>query len=177
LNKKKKILVYGYGNPGRQDDGLGILLAQELEKWAEEHKYAHYHFETNYQLNIEDAEIISNYDVVIFADASVEELEQGVVLTRLDGENEMAFTTHAASPGYVFHLCSTLFSKKPEAYLLHMKGYEWEFSEGLSPKASENLENGLLFMKGVLLYMSGSVEAGSLVLDSETQNLTFKTHN
>ena len=30
----KKILLYGYGNPGRQDDGLGVLLVEELEKWS-----------------------------------------------------------------------------------------------------------------------------------------------
>ena len=29
-----RILIYGYGNPGRQDDGLGIRLSEELENWA-----------------------------------------------------------------------------------------------------------------------------------------------
>ena len=28
-----KILVYGYGNPGREDDGLGIRFAEIIETW------------------------------------------------------------------------------------------------------------------------------------------------
>ena len=28
------ILIYGCGNPGRQDDGLGPALVAELEAWA-----------------------------------------------------------------------------------------------------------------------------------------------
>ena len=27
------ILIYGYGNPGRQDDGLGPTLVDALETW------------------------------------------------------------------------------------------------------------------------------------------------
>lgn len=150
MDKPRKILVYGYGNPGRQDDGLGIELVSRLEHWADVEGQGHIQFESNYQLNIEDAEIISNYDLVVFADASVEEMEKDVTLTRLDGKNELAFTTHAASPGYVVHLCSTLFGKIPESYLLHIKGYEWEFQEGLSERARKNLEEAFDLMKQVL---------------------------
>ncbi|NJK85082.1 MAG: hypothetical protein HC906_03035 [Bacteroidales bacterium] len=32
------ILIYGYGNPGRQDDGLGVLLCERLLKWVHENK-------------------------------------------------------------------------------------------------------------------------------------------
>lgn len=29
-----KILIYGYGNPGRQDDGLGNEFIKRMEKWV-----------------------------------------------------------------------------------------------------------------------------------------------
>lgn len=150
MNAFFKILVYGYGNPGRQDDGLGIQLVNELETWAREKGIDQVCFDTNYQLNIEDAEIISNYDMVIFADASVEEMASGVALTSVSGENELTFTTHAASPGYIVHLCRKLFEKVPKAYLLHLKGYEWEFKEGLSHKAQVNLGEAKVMMKEIL---------------------------
>jgi hydrogenase maturation protease len=146
-----KILVYGYGNPGRQDDGLGIRLVEILEKWAKEQTLDHIDFDSNYQLNIEDAEIISHYDLVIFADASVEELSDGIALTHLTGENELAFTTHSASPGYIVHLCSKVFDHGPDSWLLHVRGYEWELKEGLSPKAEQNLEKAEKRMKKILL--------------------------
>jgi hydrogenase maturation protease len=150
LNKELKILVYGYGNPGRQDDGLGIKLVNELEQWASQAKLHNIRFESNYQLNIEDAEIIRGYDLVIFADASLEEIEEEVTITRLDGDNQLTFTTHAASPGYIVHLCQNLFGVKPDSYLVHIRGYEWEFFEGLSLKAQENLKTAMEMMKEYL---------------------------
>ena len=97
-------------------------------------------------MNIEDAEAISGMDLVIFADASEEEIED-FCLSKVDGKTEVSFTTHAASPGYIVKLCNELFSKKPLVLLLHIKGYEWEFAEGLSDRARENLEAALKYMK------------------------------
>lgn len=145
------ILVYGYGNPGRQDDGLGIRLVEILEEWAAGENYSHIHFDSNYQLNIEDAEIISHFDLVVFADASVEELPEGLALTSLTGDNELAFTSHAASPGYIVHLCENVFDRHPASWLLHIKGYEWEFREGLSPEAEQNLDKAVKLMQKIML--------------------------
>lgn len=150
MSASLQILVYGYGNPGRQDDGLGIELVKRLEEWSQEEGIHGIAFDSNYQLNIEDAEVISGKDVVVFADASTEEIEN-FILTEVTGESELAFTTHAASPGYIVKLCDDLFDKCPEVYLLHIRGYEWEFREGLSPAAENNLREALVFMKEYLL--------------------------
>lgn len=150
MDRFSNILVYGYGNPGRQDDGLGIRLVEELENWSKDGYCVNIRFDSNYQLNIEDAEVISHYDLVVFADASVEELPDGLALTYLTGENELAFTTHFASPGYIVHLCSKVFEKCPESYLLHIRGYEWEFREGISGKAGVNLDKAVDLMKRIL---------------------------
>ena len=69
-----KILIYGYGNPGRQDDGLGNAFTNRIQEWVAIEGLHDFHFDSNYQLNIEDAEAISNMDLVIFADASEEEI-------------------------------------------------------------------------------------------------------
>ena len=90
------MLIYGYGNPGRQDDGLGVLLAEELEKWSAENGLDYIHFDTNYQLNIEDAAAIANYGVVIFADASKEDIAH-FSFNRLEPSGESEFTMHAVS--------------------------------------------------------------------------------
>ena len=77
---------------------------------------------------------MSGKDVVIFADASTEEIDD-FILTEVTGESEATFTTHAASPGYILQLCTDLFGKCPRVYLLHIKGYQWEFQEKISEKA------------------------------------------
>jgi len=142
--------VYGYGNPGREDDGLGIELVKKLEAWSKQSGLQGIKCDSNYQLNIEDAEIISGKDVVIFADASTEEIDD-FIFTEVTGESEATFTTHAASPGYIVKLCTELFGKCPRVYLLHIKGYQWEFREQISEKAKHNLNNAYEFMKDYLI--------------------------
>jgi len=145
-----QILIYGFGNPGREDDGLGIELVRMLEDWARQNGMKGIDFDSNYQLNIEDAEAISTKDLVIFIDASTEDIED-YMLTEVTGDKDVSFTTHAASPGYIVKLCSDLFGKCPEVYLLHIKGYQWEFREGLSERANRNLQNAFTFVKDYLL--------------------------
>jgi len=145
-----QILVYGYGNPGREDDGLGIELVKRLENWSKHSGLPGITFDSNYQLNIEDAEIISEKDVVIFADASTEEIDD-FIFTEVTGEDGVSFTTHAASPGYIVKLCTDLFGKCPPVYLLHIKGYQWEFRESISEKAENNLQKAFDFMKDYLV--------------------------
>ena len=145
----KKILLYGYGNPGRQDDGLGVLLVEELEKWSRINQIDSIDFDSNYQLNIEDALLISDYEMVIFADASIEEIDD-VELTRVVATQKTEFTMHAMTPGFVLHLCESLYGKSPPTFLMHLKGYHFEFQAELSDKAQENLHKGLELLKNIL---------------------------
>lgn len=143
-------MVYGFGNPGRQDDGVGTELVKELEVWVHEKRLEGIVFDSNYQLNIEDAEVISRFENVVFVDASTRDIPD-ILLVPVTGEMDMSFTTHAASPGYIVKLCGELFGKFPEVHLLHIKGYQWDFQEGLSPGARINLAKALDFMKGFLM--------------------------
>jgi hydrogenase maturation protease len=141
----KKILIYGYGNPGRQDDGLGVHFAQRIEEWVIEKKYSHIRVESNYQLNIEDAAEISTEDLVIFADASLEEMVQ-YKLVELQPSATVEFTMHAVHPAFVLHLCDSIYGKIPRALIMHLKGYSWELQEGLTPEATQNLEAAFNFL-------------------------------
>lgn len=149
-DRNKKILIYGYGNPGRQDDGLGVLLAEEIAEWAAAHNLSNIHTDTNYQLNLEDAEGISGYDLVVFADASGEDIS-GFVLERLKPSAAVEFTMHAVAPSFILHLCIQVFDRTPEAYLLHIKGYEWEFMAEITMRARQNLDMASLNLKKFLL--------------------------
>lgn len=142
--------MYGYGNPGRQDDGLGNELVKLLQEWTISERISHVSFDSNYQLNIEDAEAVAAHDLVIFADASTEEIED-CLITRVTGERDVSFTSHAASPGYVVKLAGELFDRHPGVFLLHIRGYEWEFREGLSEAAVRNLQRAVDLMKQIIL--------------------------
>jgi hydrogenase maturation protease len=146
----KKTLIYGYGNPGRQDDAIGIMLVEKLEHWAGSEGYDWISFDSNYQLNIEDAATISGYERVIFADASKEDFIQSHLLQVLQPSSRVEFTMHAVSPAFILHLCHSIYGKLPEAWLLHVRGYEWELNEGLTVKAAQNMEYAMKEIKEFL---------------------------
>ena len=145
-NRKPKILIYGYGNPGRQDDGLGVMLSEQIEKWLHDNEITHVDTDSNYQLNLEDAAGISGYDTVVFADASHAEI-QDFLFEKLLPSPSVEFTMHSVSPGFILHMCGQVFDHVPDAYLLHIKGYCWEFMQELTPGAGQNLEKAVAFVK------------------------------
>jgi hydrogenase maturation protease len=151
LPPDKRILIYAFGNPGRQDDGLGNRLIEELGPWLRERGIDHVELESNYQLNIEDAETIRDRDIVVFVDASVEDIEGFHMGPVKPSEGRSEFTLHAASPAYVLALCIRLYRKHPQTYLLQIRGYEWEFMEKLSPQAARNLTSALAFIKECII--------------------------
>lgn len=149
--EKGKILVYGYGNPGRQDDGLGVALISRLEQWITESNLQHIDADTNYQLNIEDAAAIHPYDEVVFVDASMEDIHDFDFSEVKPDNARVEFTMHAVSPAFVIDLCRKIYGKSPKARLLHIKGYEWEFEEQLSPPARDNLNKAFEFLINYLM--------------------------
>lgn len=147
----ERILIYAYGNPGRQDDGLGNRFVDELGKWITNKNIQGIELESNYQLNIEDSLKIADKDIVIFVDASNEDIEDIHFSAVEPSEGRSEFTTHSASPAFVLALCIRLYDKHPKTYLLQIRGYEWEFKEGLSAKAEKNLQKALEFLEGITL--------------------------
>ncbi len=144
---RKRVLIYGYGNPGRQDDGLGIEMTNMIQKWIEEHKLNCMTTDSNYQLNIEDAEKISDWEVVVFVDATKDESVHEFTFRKLEpSDAKVEFTMHAVSPSYVLHLSEKLFNKKPEAYVLAIRGFEWDMKEGLTANATLNLEQAFQYL-------------------------------
>ena len=147
MNSKPKILIYGYGNPGRQDDGLGPVFVDHLKEWIGRENISYVELDSDYQLNIEDAFTISEKDLVVFVDASIEDIDD-YCLTKVSPEGaKIEFTMHAVSASFILDLCNKLYNKNPETYLLHIKGYEWDFKEELTEKARNNLDVALAFIK------------------------------
>ncbi len=134
----KRTLIYGIGNVSRQDDGLGIRFVEKLETAGLSSSLT---LEANYQLNIEDALLISEYDIVLFVDASKEETAtEPFSIRAVEPESEITFTTHSMAAGAVLSLCERLYHHRPKAFLLAIPGYLWNLTEELSPQASGNLE-------------------------------------
>ena len=138
-----RLLVLGYGNPGRRDDGLGPALIVELEK----EPLPGVTLDSDYQLTVEDASAAAAHEIVVFADAA-EIGPEPFAFERLQARRGVSFSSHSLSPGAVLSLASELFGKSPAAYLLKIRGYEFDrFENGLSSRAAENLARSLEFAR------------------------------
>ncbi len=131
----ESVLVLGWGNPGRLDDGLGPRLVE----WLGALGIPGVHAETAYQLQVEHAEAVAGADVVVFVDADAE--GPAPFLARpLEPAGRPAFSTHALTPGTVLALAAELFGARPRAVLLGIRGYAFDgFGERLTRRAEENL--------------------------------------
>jgi hydrogenase maturation protease len=157
LNKEFKILFYGYGNPGRKDDGLGPAVIDLVEKSIIEEEHKNIFVDSNYQLNIEDAYTIRDYDIVIFIDASIEDIDD-YILTRVEPSDKVNYTMHSVSPSFILDLCKKMYNYTPETFLLHIKGYAFELKEGLTEQAEKNMEKAVDFIKNLLVEPDKIVE-------------------
>ncbi len=143
-----KVLVIGFGNPGRRDDGLGPALVAMLE--AED--LPGVALDADYQLTVEDAAEVAAHDAVVFVDAScngAEPMEFQQLQPR--SADATSFSTHSVKPEGVLALAESLFGSAAPGFMLGIRGYEFnEFGEGLSDRAAANLAAARDFLLPVL---------------------------
>ncbi|MCK5708302.1 MAG: hydrogenase maturation protease [Candidatus Aureabacteria bacterium] len=142
----KKVLLIGFGNPGRLDDGLGPALADAVEKID----IPGVTVDSNYQLTVEDSAYVAENDVVIFVDASVN-CNEPFTFDRIAPKKDISFTTHSIDPESVLGLSKDLFKAETTGYVLGIRGYKFnEFGEYLSEEAKENLSHATNFIVSAL---------------------------
>jgi len=141
-----QVLLIGYGNPARRDDGLGPALAEAVSAMQLEGVTV----DADYQLHVENAAEAAPYEVVVFADAHTSCTEP-FVFERLEPKAEVSFTSHSVSPQAVLGMAHELFSSRVRGYLLGIRGHAFEgFGEELSPRARTNLAAATEYLETVL---------------------------
>jgi hydrogenase maturation protease len=133
------MLLIGYGNPARRDDGLG---PQFVERIAAE-GIPGLECLVEYQLNVEHALLVSQADIVVFADAT--RVQDGAfTFTPVAPDPGQELASHSLFPGSVISLAQILYGNLAEAHVMAITGYEFDqLQEGLSTAASHNLELAL----------------------------------
>ncbi len=141
----RRILILGYGNPGRQDDALGPLLVERIEALG----LPNVTVDADYQLNVEDAATLSEHSIVLFVDAS-KTAPAPYTISKVRPSTAIAFTSHSVSPESVLAIVDDHFGCQPETWLLGIRGYAFEFKEGLTEQARENLDEAVDFVQVLL---------------------------
>jgi len=136
------ILIIGYGNPLRGDDGFGWHLAQRLKR-----KFTDCDIEVvaAHQLTPELAEPISRSHYVVFADASVNADTCGVTLEKIrEPEQDDSSFSHRMCPEALLRMARTLYGSAPRAaFLLSAQAYELGYQEQLSPEMAAELDKAV----------------------------------
>lgn len=140
-------LIYGIGNVGRQDDGLGWAFVDWLE--AQGH-CPNADIQRNYQLLLEDAELISTKRRVLFIDATKDAAVTSFSLERAAPKMDFTFTSHAISIPAIMATCQQCFQHLPEVHVLGIRGFEFELAMGLTPGAQRNLDDATAHLSSLV---------------------------
>lgn len=142
--QKQKVLLIGYGNTLRCDDGIGQLVAMTAEKWNEpllESVYIH-------QLTPELAEKIAEFEIVIFVDASIN--TEKITLTLIKSSSINTNFTHYLTPESLIYLTEFLYQKTPQAWLISIPIKNLDLGEEISDFATQGKEKALREIKKIL---------------------------
>lgn len=136
INRQSSILVIGYGNPLRGDDGVGWMAVKQLEGLADPSRVR---VQAVHQLTPELADPISKAELVIFIDAAADQppgyLSSSVVkCPDRPGAGPMA---HHLTPAGLLGLAQHVFGHAPDGLLFTVGGEDFSHKEGLSPAVKQ----------------------------------------
>ncbi|WP_322214920.1 hydrogenase maturation protease [Phaeovulum sp.] len=141
-----RVLLIGYGNPGRGDDGLGPALADAIAALC----LSGVTVQSDYQLMVDHSALIAEHDVVVFADAMIG-LDAPYRFSRIAAAEPELLGTHQVSPEAALTLARLLFGHAPPGWMLAIAGDEFgEVKEGLGGHARGNLGLAVDFLQGWL---------------------------
>jgi hydrogenase maturation protease len=141
-----KVLVIGYGNTLRGDDGAGVCAAELIAKHRPNISCICMH-----QLMPELAEQIAECDTVFFIDADVNVTQPSVRLVAPSVEADQP-RTHFISPESLLLLSQQLYQHTPsKAYVVGIPALEFEFSEELSESTKKAVEETVVLVESLLL--------------------------
>ena len=130
------MLLIGYGNAGRGDDGLGPAFAERISGANLEGCRV----DIDYQLTVEHALQVADAQTVLFVDAMIGR-DTPFRFTPVQADSAVELASHSLLPEAVLTLADMLYGKTPEAFVLGIAGESFgEVAEGLSATARSNLD-------------------------------------
>ncbi len=131
-----RVLILGYGNPLRTDDGLGWRAAEEL---ALRFSSDNVEVRTCHQLLPEMVDLLSQADTIFFVDAAQDGEPGELRCLPLSPETGAVRFTHQLSPAVMLGWSQHLYGRCPRAFLVSISGGCFALGEKLSPVVADTL--------------------------------------
>jgi hydrogenase maturation protease len=144
------MLVIGFGNVLRGDDGVGPAVVEALEALGIDGLQT----EAHHQLTPELAIRLSEAAFVVFVDASVERSADAVVVRELrsqDGVGGASWTGHRLTPEALLGLSLELWGRRPKAWCVEVPVSKLGWGPGLTAQARHGVQmavEAILVLKG-----------------------------
>ncbi len=145
-----RTLVIGYGNPSRNDDGVGLAVVNSLrqriglkalDETTDGFDELGGALDTLFlqQLTPELADTIAGYDRLLLVDAHTGTLPDLVHRAELSPRNDPAMVSHILKPEHLLALALQFSGKAPRAELFSVRGFDFNFGEMLSPQTAQGV--------------------------------------
>jgi hydrogenase maturation protease len=156
-----KVLIIGYGNRDREDDGVAWHILQgvakhlgrpapDLETGGLDHLGQSPDLLFVLQLTPELSELIADYDFVCFVDAHTGDYPEDLRFVSINAGFQTSPFTHHMTPQTCLALAGSVYGRSPQATLVSVRGHRFGFSHTLSTqtalladKAIEQIETWL----------------------------------
>jgi hydrogenase maturation protease len=135
------VVIFAVGNPSRGDDALGPECHGQLEKWLKNEMLAdRFELIEDFQLQIEHAIDLQGRQLALFIDAGAK-TPGPFTFERIAPATGAAYTTHELPPEAVLQVyVQTEGEEPPPAFVLCIRGEQFELGEALSAAASRHLD-------------------------------------
>ncbi|MCC6454841.1 MAG: hydrogenase maturation protease [Caldilineaceae bacterium] len=136
------IVVIGYGNTFRRDDGAGVALAEKLvAHWIAQGRAVR--LLTSTQLLPEMAADISHdaIDAVVFVDAAANDLQSGIQIAKVEAGPTSPSSGHNLDATTLLVYANLLYGHCPRAWLVTVPGTDFVHGQGFSPRVTQWLTN------------------------------------
>lgn len=144
-SSQPRVVIFAYGNPSRGDDALGPTLLYQLTQEDTFNKKIT--CIEDFQLQIEHALDLEDKDLALFIDASVS-CSPPFTFTRLYPVRDDTFTSHALHPAAILYTYQRIKEQAPPpAFLLSVRGEQFELGEPLSSTAQVHLAKAYAFLQ------------------------------
>jgi hydrogenase maturation protease len=147
-----ELLVIGYGNSLRRDDGVGPRVAEAIEAL----QLPGVRTLVCQLLTPEYADPIARVRRVIFVDAAVDRTD-GVHFRKLEPGDTSQLMAHAADPHTMLALARDVFGRVPEAWWLTIPAVHLGFGEDLSSEAQRGFDTAVEKIRDLALCCQGTV--------------------
>ncbi|BAZ33178.1 hypothetical protein NIES4074_56880 [Cylindrospermum sp. NIES-4074] len=137
---KGTVMVIGYGDDLRSDDGIGQRVANAIESW----RLSTVQSLAVHQLTPELAATLASADLAIFVDASTKAEAVDVQVRSLLPPVTHLVNEHLADPRSLLALTQSLYGHCPAAWWVTIPGINFEFGDRISPTAEQGIAIALV---------------------------------